>query len=65
VVVFWLWSLFNAMPTIPQKIYDLIEYGFKTDGWPEYNEWAARVAIILRDRVPERGCSVCQHSSRI
>jgi hypothetical protein len=30
------------MPTVPQKIYNLIEFGFKTNGWPEYNEWPAR-----------------------
>jgi hypothetical protein len=40
------------MPTIPQKIYDLIEYGFKTDGWPEYNEWAARAQSFLETVFP-------------
>ena len=27
------------MPTIPHKIHDLIEFGFKANGLPEYNEW--------------------------
>ena len=35
------------MPIIPQKIYDLIEFGFKTNGWPEYNEWPARTQSFL------------------
>jgi predicted nucleotide-binding protein len=41
------------MTTIPQKLYDLIEYGFKTNGWPEYKEWSLRVHSFLQRVFPD------------
>lgn len=40
------------MPTIPQKIYDLIEYGFKTGTFDQYEQWTARVHSFLQGLFP-------------
>jgi hypothetical protein len=40
------------MPTIPQKLYDLIEFGFKTTDWPGYREWVARTQSFLQTVFP-------------
>src|ERR1700691_3394516 len=41
------------MPTIPQKIYDLIEYAFKAENWEAYNQWSIRVQSFLRSVFPD------------
>jgi predicted nucleotide-binding protein len=41
------------MPTIPQRIYDLIEYGFNARDWTAYQEWTARVQAFLLGIFPD------------
>jgi predicted nucleotide-binding protein len=40
------------MPTIPQKLYDLIEYGHKANDWPSYTEWNLRTRSFLQTVFP-------------
>jgi predicted nucleotide-binding protein len=44
----------SAMPpTIPQKLYDLIEFGFKTENLEAYYEWTLRVQSFLQTVFPK------------
>jgi predicted nucleotide-binding protein len=41
------------MPTIPQKIYDFIEYAFNAKDWEAYSQWSTRVQSFLQSVSPE------------
>jgi predicted nucleotide-binding protein len=40
------------MTTLPEKIHDLIEYGWKVETWEFYDRWTLRVQSFLRKVLP-------------
>jgi hypothetical protein len=54
----------DTMNTLPQKIYDLIDFGWKTKNLGEYARWASRVQAFLQRVSPNEAAEFYEISNK-